>query len=53
MLKNTEIETKVKALLHGGEYDQHVIFNKLYPFYGGHYSRLRDIISKIKDKGHG
>ena len=43
------MEAKVKHLINTGVYDQHEIFNRLYPLYKGHYSKLRDIISKVKN----
>ena len=44
-----QVKKEVKALIASGVYDQNTIFNKLYPIYTGHYAKLRDIISEVKN----
>lgn len=39
----------VKEMIGAGVFNQHQIFNMLYPTYRGHYSKLRDIISEVKN----
>lgn len=43
------MEHQIRALLKQGIYHQDEIFNRLYPTFKGHYSRLRDMISKEKN----
>lgn len=43
------IEDKIKQFLKNGVYDQNEIFKKIYPFYEGHYSTLRNTIAKVKN----
>lgn len=51
MNRNDKIKEKVRGLIKDGLYDQHAIFNTLYPTFTGHYSRLRNLISEVKNKG--
>lgn len=46
-----KLEREIRHLLKCGVYCQHEIFNRMYPSYMGHYSRLRDKISEVKNKG--
>lgn len=48
-MNRQDAEVEVRRLLKNGVYDQNTIFNKLYPEYMGHYSVLRNIISRIKN----
>jgi len=42
-------ETEIRAMIKSGIVNQHEIFNRLYPLFKGHYSDLRDLISKVKN----
>lgn len=50
-MENTQVRTLVREMLKAGVTDQHLIFEKIYPLYVGHYSRLRDLISEVKNEG--
>lgn len=43
------MEQEIKHLMKEGMYDQNEIFRVLYPYYVGHYSKLREEIAKIKN----
>lgn len=45
------MHNKIKQLMKAGVYNQHVIFDTLYPTYGGHYSTLRNLIAEVKNNG--
>jgi len=39
----------IKQMISAGVFNQHQIFNTLYPTYNGHYAKLRDLISEVKN----
>lgn len=41
-------EKEIEGMIKRGIYCQHEIFNRLYPYYEGHYAGLRTLISRIK-----
>lgn len=43
------MEKQIRSLLRQGVYHQDDIFNRLYPHFPGHYSRLREMIAKEKN----
>lgn len=45
----SEIRTKIRRLMREGIYHQDELFALLYPYYNGHYSRLRAIIAEEKN----
>lgn len=49
--KMTDLEKEITHYLKCGVYCPHEIFNRIYPTYMGHYSTLRNTISRIKEKG--
>lgn len=51
MNKVIDYQKEIRGLIKNGVYNQHEIFNRLYPLWNGHYSTLRNMISTIKDKG--
>lgn len=48
---NDDVRKEIVFLLKEGCMDQIEIFNRLYPSFRGHYSRLRDLISTVKNEG--
>jgi hypothetical protein len=44
-----DIREEVKLLLRNGIYCPKEIFNRLYPSWNGHYSKLREIIQEVKN----
>lgn len=46
-----KLEKEIRHYIKCGVYCQHEIFNRIYPTFMGHYSRLRDMIARIKNEG--
>ena len=47
--ESSTMRERVKELITNGVYSQHDLFALTYPTYRGHYARLRDIISEVKN----
>lgn len=45
------MQDKIRRLIKQGYTCQHELFQMLYPTYNGHYARLRDEISEVKNAG--
>ena len=50
-MKSEEARVKVRRLMKEGVFHQDKLFALLYPHYDGHYSKLRQIISEVKNYG--
>jgi hypothetical protein len=49
--ETSTVRAEVNLLINNGIFDQNEIFNRLYPTYIGHYSKLRDLIAEVKNDG--
>jgi hypothetical protein len=50
-MKAFEARNRIRNLMKEGIYHQDELFAILYPEYEGHYSKLRQLISEVKNNG--